>query len=524
MKPTSDFIYEYHDRTKHHPHRYAASLGYMDWATQPDPFRSFEGADRVMLPLPEIEDAPAYGDLFKALPAQPITRDTLSVLLRYSLGLAAIKCMGSDCWALRCNASSGNLHPTEGYVVLPPIAGISERSVVAHYAPKAHALEILHRFDTDFWEKLPAGAFIFGITSIPWREAWKYGERAFRYTQLDAGHAIRSVQVAARLTGWYGRLIDAQEPEAVDAILGLDQPERFKTLEPEIADALLLITPDADTPLPDLAGLVQACRAPFDGRANLLSPAHHDWEAVTLAERATHAEAKPLPVVPHRTFENGSTDGTQALILKRRSARAMDFGRTRIGLDAFLQLIGSATVAFEPFEHAVSLVIFVHDVETLEPGLYLYLLNETFLQTFRQKMRGDFLFRNAAENLYLLEAGDFRQQAKFISCSQDIAADGTFSLGMLCEFAPQLERFGPQRYKSLYWECGAIGQQLYLEATALGLSATGIGCFLDDVMHRLLGLDGHDFQSLYHFTIGRAIPDVRLQTRAPFADRTVSNL
>ena len=73
-----------------------------------------------------------------------------------------------------------------------------------------------------------------------------------------------------------------------------------------------------------------------------------------------------------------------------------------------------------------------------------------------------------------------------------------------------------QRYKSLYWECGAIGQQLYLEATSLGLSATGIGCFLDDVMHRLLGLEGRDFQSLYHFTIGHAIPDMRLQTREPY--------
>ena len=34
----------YHERTKHHLHRYAASPGYLDWATQPDPFRSYAGA------------------------------------------------------------------------------------------------------------------------------------------------------------------------------------------------------------------------------------------------------------------------------------------------------------------------------------------------------------------------------------------------------------------------------------------------------------------------------------------------
>src|SRR3954454_20602497 len=41
----------YHGRTKHHPHRTARSLGFLDWATQPDPFRTFAGAPAVALPL-----------------------------------------------------------------------------------------------------------------------------------------------------------------------------------------------------------------------------------------------------------------------------------------------------------------------------------------------------------------------------------------------------------------------------------------------------------------------------------------
>jgi len=515
MKPT-EIIYEYHDRTKHRPERYAASLGYMDWATQPDPFRSYEGAESVALPLPEIRPEPTYADLFRPAVAQPLTLQTLSVLLRYSLGLAAIKCMGSDCWALRCNASSGNLHPTEGYVVLPPVKGVSDRSVVAHYAPKTHMLEILHSFDTEFWTGLPEGTLLFGITSVVWREAWKYGERAFRYTQLDAGHAIRSIQIASRLNGWHGKLLDTADTNVLDTLLGTDQPERFRRYEEEISDALMLITPLKDTALPVLAPLQTACSAPYAGTANQLSPSHHLWEAITLAEKATPSGSGLPPVVPETPFESACAESAESLILRRRSARAMDFGRTHISYAEFMQLMHSAVEAFAPFEAAASLILFVHDVETLEPGLYLYLLNETYLDPFRSRMRTDLLFRQIEGNLYLLEAGDFRPQAKFISCSQEIASDGAFSLGMLCEFAPQIERYGAQRYKSLYWECGAIGQQLYLEATSLGLSATGIGCFLDDVMHRLLGLDGNDFQSLYHFTIGHAIPDMRLQTKAPY--------
>ena len=48
-----EIVVAYHERTKHHYHRYAASLGYMDWATQPDPFRRYDGAPLVRLPLPE---------------------------------------------------------------------------------------------------------------------------------------------------------------------------------------------------------------------------------------------------------------------------------------------------------------------------------------------------------------------------------------------------------------------------------------------------------------------------------------
>lgn len=39
----AEVVAAYHERTKHHFHRYAASPGYMDWATQPDPFRRYIG-------------------------------------------------------------------------------------------------------------------------------------------------------------------------------------------------------------------------------------------------------------------------------------------------------------------------------------------------------------------------------------------------------------------------------------------------------------------------------------------------
>jgi hypothetical protein len=91
---------------------------------------------------------------------------------------------------------------------------------------------------------------------------------------------------------------------------------------------------------------------------------------------------------------------------------------------------------------------------------------------------------------------------------------------MLADFAP-VER-EPWRYRELYWECGIVGQVLYLEAEAAGIRATGIGCFFDDAMHRLLGLPPggagpRPWQSLYHFTAGGAVEDARLATLPPYS-------
>ena len=87
-----------------------------------------------------------------------------------------------------------------------------------------------------------------------------------------------------------------------------------------------------------------------------------------------------------------------------------------------------------------------------------------------------------------LGRGDCRSLARRLSCDQDIAADGCFSLGMIADFDASLAEFGPSFYRHLFWESGLVGQILYLEAEAAGVRATGIGCFYDDPVHDVLGL------------------------------------
>ena len=124
---------------------------------------------------------------------------------------------------------------------------------------------------------------------------------------------------------------------------------------------------------------------------------------------------------------------------------------------------------------------------------------------------------NGALPFFLLVPGDCRSLARRLSCDQEIAADGFFSLGMLADFDASLQQFGPSFYRHLFWESGIVGQVLYLEAEAAGARGTGIGCFYDDPVHEVLGLTGHAFQSLYHFTIGIPVEDTRLTTEPGYA-------
>ena len=182
--PPAD-IGAYHRRTKHAPMRYALGPAFLDWTSQPSPFRRFEGAPLVELPL--LDGAPTPPFPGPAPDAEPLDRERLGLFFELAFGLSAWKSFEGSTWALRNNPSSGNLHPTEAYAALN--AGpIGDKAALYHYAPLEHALEVRAQYEEA--HVLPSGGFLLGLTGIPWRECWKYGERAFRYCQLDAGHAI----------------------------------------------------------------------------------------------------------------------------------------------------------------------------------------------------------------------------------------------------------------------------------------------------------------------------------------------
>lgn len=516
MNKSIQMVFEYHETTKHAQNRYARSLGYMDWSTQPDPFRVYHETQKIALPLALENPTPPYHLLDEDLPSAPLLTEFVSQLLQFSMGLAAWKGSGESSWALRCNASSGNLHPTEAYLVLPPVLKEQEgKSSVFHYAPKSHALEILAHFDTQFWNTLPEGSFLVGLSTISWREVWKYGERAFRYTQLDGGHAWQAFVVSAKMLGWKITRLDNVSDDCMSALLGLTQKTRF--FESEIADMLLVVSPNEIKPSIGIETLIENIPLVFEGIANRLSPNMQKWDIIPAIEKATSPVEIPQNKTSKSKLLRTPTKESKDVVLNRRSIHVMQKEHSFITKEQFHALLKSVAQSQDGKENSAHLALFVHRVKDYETGLYMLIRNGKDKNDLVAQTHSEFKWKEMElQNLYLLQRKDFRMISKAISCTQDIASDGAFSLGMLCNFSQQIQRHGAHRYKELYWECGAIGQQLYLEATSFGLSGTGIGCFLDDMMHSLLGIEDNRFQILYHFTVGRGYIDSRILTRPAY--------
>src|SRR5439155_25701449 len=121
---------------------------------------------------------------------------------------------------------------------------------------------------------LPVDSFRVGLSSSHWREAWKYGERAFRYCQHDAGHALATVRYAAAALGWSALLLDACSDDEVAAMLGLDRAADFADVDPhdrEHPDGLILVSVRPVASPPRILPVESVRAGQWTGRANQLS-------------------------------------------------------------------------------------------------------------------------------------------------------------------------------------------------------------------------------------------------------------
>jgi len=306
--------------------------------------------------------------------------------------------------------------------------------------------------------------------------------------------------------------------------------------EVEVPDCLIAIIPNQEYSKININKQFIAddfLKLTWHGIPNILSSDHLEWEGIQEASKSCEKPFTESHLNLERELEvlsdllDDDTYPLQKAIHQRRSAVSMD-RKTRIDRKTFYQFLiktnpqlNPAPFQSFPWEPQVHLGLFVHRVNDLQTGLYLLVRNKKHLRELRENFKKEFLwgkpdFCPADLDLFLLEQGDYLGASKSVSCGQDIAGDGCFSLGMISAFEKPLTQYGSWFYPRLFWECGAIGQVLYLQAEVSGIRSTGIGCFFDDPVHGIFGIEDMSYQTLYHFTVGGPVEDTRLTTLPPY--------
>ena len=398
----------YHEQTKHHFNRFARSLGYLDWATQPAPFRSL----RRLPPNRQSGRAAARGAP-RASPRAPSpgrTSPTTTCSTRPPHGRRS----RPDCLPCRCSSATasacrrGNRRARRGgrCASIRRAATCIPRRAMSSPGPvwRAGSLASITTRRTRTPSKsgacspptawaaavrdLPQGSFLAALTSIHWREAWKYGERAFRYCQHDIGHAVAAMRMAAALMGWDCAVVPGWTSVALAALVGArsggglrrrrgrgaGMPARRCASQARRRDSRGTRRGVVGTALADAAR-----RGTWTGRADQLSADRVQWDVID-------AVCRSQPRTRHAGGVSGAAPGgtspvppraavmpAAALLLQRRSAQSMD-GSTAIDAGRFTSILRRLMPdAGPPFDALwwtprIHLAFFVHRVEGLQPG------------------------------------------------------------------------------------------------------------------------------------------------------------
>lgn len=487
----------YHEKTKHSRVGVIGESAGLDWSRQPSVFKEYPEARKIPLPREFLENGISTGDAIDAC-RRPVTSFTpgeislleLSTLLHLANGITATRRFPGRTYHFRSAASAGALYPTVTYLLVNRVEGIDPG--LYHYGVKDHELRLL-RTGSDLAPELAKvtasghlmrdASAVFLFSSIFFRSSWKYGERAYRYCLLDAGHVAENLMLAAAALEMASLPVGRFDDREVNRFLGVDDREEGSLLLVPVGRA-------GEGPPPWEEAVFAARPREIRGDGDpLLLLAHGETylglQAGGLAGRVPPGEPKDKPYGESRIVPLPDEFPTEAplfpSIQERRSVRKwFPVGMMVEELSSVLYHSfgirdrkgdGMPDPSVES-NHLLRLYLIVNGVEGLDPGVYSY--------------------RRHDHALSLIREGNHRQRTYAISIFQEVVGDSGVALVMTIDANSLGTSDGDRGYRYACLDGGMLGERLYLQAGALGLGYCAIGAFFDDEVSEVIGVDPRD--------------------------------
>jgi len=197
---------------------------------QPDPYKSYPDNPKIELPKQNniktetLNHAILNRRSIRDFSKKPLSKEHLSYLIWASTGIQR-KERGFE---YRTAPSAGALYPIETYVVINNVKNIAQG--VYHYNIESNHLEEIKRGDhrsaiAEAALNQPMcyhAAAVFIWTAIFNRSKCKYGQRAYRYIYLDAGHIAENLALSATSINLGTCQIAALYDDEVNQIIDID--------------------------------------------------------------------------------------------------------------------------------------------------------------------------------------------------------------------------------------------------------------------------------------------------------------
>ena len=202
----------------------------VDFVEPPESYKNYPNKRRIPLPKPvsqsdkNLDYALRTRRSIRSFSDKPLSVKQLSYLLWASTGVQRRE----KGFEFRTAPSAGALYPVETYLVINNVEDVQKG--VYHYSIRDHALEELRTGDfsnviaeaaLDQSSCAEAGV-VFIWTAIFNRSKWKYGQRAYRYVYLDAGHIAENLALTTTSLNLGSCQIAAFYDDEVNKIINVD--------------------------------------------------------------------------------------------------------------------------------------------------------------------------------------------------------------------------------------------------------------------------------------------------------------
>ena len=97
--------------------------------------------------------------------------------------------------------------------------------------------------------------------------------------------------------------------------------------------------------------------------------------------------------------------------------------------------------------------------------------------------------------------GDVRLELARAALDQEFIYQAPLDIVICAEYERTLQRYGARGERYVHIEVGHAGQNIYLQATALGLATVAVGAFHDEEVRQVLRLDKR-YKPLYIMPVG----------------------